>query len=95
MKTDKSIMQSGTRGDNMNRDSFMNSISLINEENPDVLINAIISGDKNIEALINLHANGYLYFFEPNELDEIVFIPLNINMIDAIDFKKEMRIFDS
>lgn len=79
----------------MNRDSFMKSISLIGEENPDVFINDIFSGDKNTEALINLHSNGYLYFFEPNELDEMVFIPININMIDAIDFKKEMRIFDS
>lgn len=78
----------------MDRDSFMKCISLIGEENPDCFVNDIISVDKNTEALINLHENGYLYFFEPNKLDEIVFIPLNINMIDDIHFKTVMQIAD-
>lgn len=76
----------------MNRDSFMNYLSTIEEQNPGCCVNDIFSDDKNTEAMINIHENGYFFFFEPNEIDEIVFIPINTNMIREIHFKKEMYI---
>ena len=78
----------------MKRDSFMKYLSTIEEENPGCCVNAVFSDDKNREAVIELHENGYFFFCEPYELDEIVYIPININMVRDIEFKKEMHISD-
>lgn len=61
----------------MKRDSFMKYLSTIEEENPGCCVNAVFSDDKNIEAVIELHENGYFFFYEPYELDEIVYIPIS------------------
>lgn len=68
----------------MNRADFKKCITAIDKEEPDFLIQNIFSDD-NMDAIFHLHTNGYFWFCDS---DKKVFIPVNIDAVKYIDFRK-------
>lgn len=69
----------------MNRADLKKCIAAIDKEEPDYLIRNIFSDDDNMDAIFHLHTNGYFWFCDS---EEKVFIPVNIDAVEEMFFRK-------
>lgn len=69
----------------MNRAVYKRCIAAMDKEEPDYLIRNIFSDDDNMDAIFHLHTNGYFWFCDS---DEKAFIPVNIDAVEDMFFRK-------